>query len=156
MSSFFLQLSCFWSIDTRFRPYFGLLLAITTNPLNVLLTLITRTSGFSTAITIHKKHRAAELVFIKFNPANALFEKCPYSEIFCSVFYHTRTEYASPNAGKNESEKLRIWTIFTLIGYSHLLETSWHNNNKLVVLWENLCQPGILKFSQKCLRWSSF
>ena len=49
-------------------------------------------------------------------------EKCPYSEIMCSVFSHIRTEYgkilhissiASPNSAKYVKEKFRIRTLLT-------------------------------------------
>ena len=72
-----------------------------------------RTREISTAITIHKKHTAAKFVFIKINPANTLLGNSPHSEIFWSIFFRVRTKYFSPNAGKYESEKLRIRTIFT-------------------------------------------
>ena len=45
------------------------------------------------------------LSIVKFFSHKLLCEKCPYSEFFCSVFSHIRTEYGP--------EKLRIWTLFT-------------------------------------------
>ena len=84
--------------------------------------LLTRTREISTAITMHKKHTAAKFVFIKINPTNTLLGNSPHSEIFWSIFSHVRKKYFSPNAGKYESEKLRIRTIHIVVDYSHLLE----------------------------------
>ena len=55
-------------------------------------------------------------VSFRYNSTKAQRKKCPYSELFWSVFSHIWTEYLSvfsPNAGKYGREKLRIRPFFT-------------------------------------------
>ena len=73
-----------------------------------------------------------------------LRKRCPYSELFWSVFSSIRTEYGkidaphffafSPNAGKYGPEKLRRRTLFT----------QWQKNSKN--LGHKLFPTGDLKY----------
>ena len=44
---------------------------------------------------------------------SSLRKKCPYSELFWSVFFRKYLSVFSPNAGKYGSEQLRVLTLFT-------------------------------------------
>ena len=70
----------------------------------------------------------------------ALSEKCPYSELFWSIFSCIRTEWRdteylfefSPNAGKYTPKKLRIRTLLTQYGLKS--KNYFHSKSRSLVL----------------------